>query len=102
MKQDIEKLKTAVTKLRADLMASNLALQAILTAMPLDDQKQALKALAQLSVMQEQFAEKTQTPAAQEQMKTVVQATDRLYQALQGAHKMRAATLNKGEGPSAG
>ena len=86
---EIDLIKTTIEKLRADLMATNMALQCVMTAMPPDAQQQALKALAQLSVMQEQSVAKTQAPEAQAAMRLVTQAVDRVYQGLQGAHKLR-------------
>lgn len=83
-------VKASIERLRADLMATNAALTAVLTSMPAEAQQQALKALAQMSVMQEQFAEQQQDPAQAAAMQQVLQATERLYQALQGAAKMRA------------
>lgn len=46
-------VKASIERLRADLMATNAALTAVLTSMPAEAQQQALKALAQMSVMQE-------------------------------------------------
>lgn len=86
---DVDLIKTTIERLRADLIATNSALIALLTSLPAETQRQALKALAELSVVREQHAEQSPDPEAQEAMELVHQATERLYQALQGAHKMR-------------
>lgn len=90
MNKDLEALRTSGQKLRADLMATNMALQCVLTVLSPEQQQQALAALAQLSVMQEQFAEKEPTPGARATMQLVREAVDRQYQGLQGASRMRA------------
>jgi hypothetical protein len=95
MNKEIENIKRTVEKLRADLMATNIALQCVMTSMPPDAQRQSLKAIAQLDVMQEQFVEQTQTPEVQELMQLVRQSVERLYQSLQGAHKMRMRKLGE-------
>lgn len=86
----MKEVEASIERLRADLMATNAALTAVLTSMPAESQQQALTALAQLSVMQEQFAEQQQDPAQAAAMRQVLKATERLYQGLQGAVKMRA------------
>lgn len=91
----LESLQASGERLRADLMATNMALQCVLTSMPPEAQRQALKALAQLSVMQEQFAAQQATPAAQASMQPVREAVERIYQGLQGAHKMRMSKLGE-------
>ena len=81
-------------KMRADLMATNMALQCVMTAMPPEQQRQALVALAELSVMQEQFAAKLPTPQERAAARPVLEAVERVYQGLQGAHKMRMPKLD--------
>jgi small-conductance mechanosensitive channel len=99
MKQDFDELLSSVKKLRAEHAATTMALQCLLTVLTPDQQRQTLKALAQLSVMREESAAKSPNPAAQEETQRVVQALDRLYQGLQGAHKLRMSKL--GEPPIA-
>lgn len=86
----MKEIQASIERLRADLMATNAALTAVLTSMPAEAQQQALTALAQMSVMQEQFAEQQQDPIQAEAMQQVLKATERLYQALQNAAKLRA------------
>jgi len=95
MGQELERLKSTVEKLRADLMATNMALQCVMTAMPPEAQQQALKGLAQLSVAQEQFAEQSADPDRQAAMQQVAQAVERQYQGLQGAYKSRMSKLQR-------
>lgn len=90
MKQDIATLKTAVTKLRADLMATNLTLAAMSSVLTAEQQRQTLKALAELSVMQEQTAEQAQMPEA---IQLLQQSIQRMYDSLDGTAKMREAKL---------
>lgn len=86
-----------IRQLRADLMATNSALLAVLTSMPLEQQQQALKAFAELSVMKEQTVEKLPTPEARASLRQVLASEERLYSAMQGAHKMRKAKLQPGD-----
>ena len=95
MKEDIALIKTTVERLRADLMANTMALQCVMTAMPPDAQRQTLKALAQLSVAREQSAARSTDPLVHTATEQVMQAVDRLYQGLQGAHKARMSQLTK-------
>lgn len=94
MNKDLEELRGSVQRLRADLMATNMALQCVLTCMTPDQQRQALTALAELSVLQEQFVAARPTPAEREAARPILQAVERQYQALQGAHKMRMAKVD--------
>jgi len=96
MKPDLEQLHEATRKLRADLAATNMALQCLLTVLSPDQQKQALAALAQLSVAREDFAAQIPSKAVQEAQQQIQQAVERLYQALQGAHRSRMSKLSEG------
>ena len=87
MNNDIEELKKYATKLRTDLTATNLLLLAMHGAMTPEQQQQVLKAVAALSVMQEQTAEQAQKPEA---IALLQQSIQRLYTALLGAQKLRA------------
>jgi hypothetical protein len=86
MQQDIAQIKTAITRLRADLMASNLAIAALTSVLTAEQRHQALQAMIELSVMQEQTAETAQKPDLIELLQPAVQ---RMYSNLQAAHKMR-------------
>ena len=91
MKNDIEAIKTAVTRLRADLMATNLTIDALSSVLTPEQQRQVLKALSELSVMQEQTAEKAQMP---EVIALLQQSIQRMYSSLEGTAKMRQAKLD--------
>ena len=97
MKTEIEDIKRDCEKLRLDLMASNLAHQALLSVLTPEQRDLALKAFAQLAVMQEQTAEKMQKP---ELVASMQAGHQRLYTALQGARTVRAAKL-QGTAPPA-
>lgn len=84
-----------IERLRADLIATNAALIAVLTSMPPDQQRQALTALAEISVRQEQACERAATPDAEQALQQVHAATGRLYEALQGAVQMRLRKLGE-------
>lgn len=88
MQEDTAALKASDQRLRADLMATNLALAAIASVLTNEQQHQVLKALAELRVMQEQsFAQ-----AGQESLLPLQQAANqRMYSNLQGTMKMRQA-----------
>ena len=92
---ELKAIIAAMEKLRADLIATNMAMQCVMTSMPPEAQQQTLKALAQLSVMQEQSAASQQNPETQAAMQLVQQAVQRQYQGLQGAHKLRMSKLQK-------
>ena len=98
MKEDMDLVKRTVEKLRADLMATNSVLMAIVTSMPAEQQRQALNAVAQMSAMKAQLVEKSQNPAERAMLQLVQASEERLYQAMQGAHKMRMQKL----GPDTG
>lgn len=89
MKQDhakqIDNLTERGRRLRVDLMATNLALTALMGVLPEEQRQRWLASLAQLSVAQEQTAEQAGSSAAIELLQPAVQ---RMYTALEGAHKM--------------
>lgn len=87
MKKDIEELKAYVTRLRADLMATNLVLSSIVGSLPAEQHQGVLRAIAQLSVMQEQSAAQSPTQAAA--LAPVQAAIQRHYDQLQGLYKLR-------------
>lgn len=86
MEKDIEELKQYVTKLRTDLTATNLVLTAAIGAMPPDQHRATLRAIAQLSVMQEQTAEQAQKPEA---IALLQASIGRMYSQLEGLLTMR-------------
>lgn len=85
MKEDIDTLKTAVERLRADLIATNLTLNCVFAAMPKSQQDLAMMKLAQLAVKQEDFAERSQNAAA---IAPIQAALERSYQGLQAMQKL--------------
>jgi hypothetical protein len=88
MKQDFDSIKESFEKLRLDLLATNLALQAISATLPAEQQRQMLAAFAALAVQQEQTAERMQLPDLVTRMQA---AHQRQYSALEGAQKMKEA-----------
>jgi len=96
MNEDIQRLAEKLDRLRCDLSATNSALTAVMCALPADQREQALKGLAQLSAMKADTYAQLPTPAAQAAAQQMTQAEDRLYQMLQGAHRMRLAKEQEG------
>lgn len=90
MKEELDKLKLSVERLRLDLMSSNLAIHAISSVLTSEQRPQVLKAFSELAVMQEQTAEKAQMP---EVVAAMQQAHQRHYSALQGVMAMRSAKV---------
>lgn len=87
MKNDIAELKAYVTKLRTDLTATNLVLSSIVGTLPPEQHLGVLRAIAQLSVMQEQSVGAPETQAAA--MQQLQQSIQRHHDQLQGLYKMR-------------
>jgi hypothetical protein len=87
MKQEIEELKAYSTRLRGDLMATNLVMSAIVGSLPPAQHLGVLRAIAQLSVMQEQTVGQSAKQA--EAMQPVQQSVQRLHDHLQGLYKLR-------------
>lgn len=87
MTQEIEELKTYATKLRTDLTATNLMISAIVGSMPPKQHLAVLKAIAQLSVMQEQTGAAAGAP--EEVLRSLQQSVQRQHDHLQGLYKMR-------------
>ena len=88
MNEELANINETIAKLRIDLMATNQVLLAMSSTLTPDQQRQTLQALAELSVMQEQTVEQAQRPEAI----TLLQASiQRMYSALDGVAKMRAA-----------
>ena len=87
MNEDIEELKAYATRLRADLMATNLVMSAIVGTLPPEQHLGVLRAIAQLSVMQEQTA--GLSPAQAAAMQPVQASVQRLHDHLQGLYKLR-------------
>lgn len=89
MKQDrakqIDNLTERGRRLRADLTATNLALTALMGALPQEQRQRWLASLAQLSAAQEQTAEQSGNT---ELIALLQPAVQRMYTALEGAHKM--------------
>ena len=86
MTTELQDIKKSFEKLRQDLMASNMALCALISVMPQGQQKQALAAFASLAVQQEQTFDKLQLPGLIAPMQA---AHQRLYTALDGSIKMK-------------
>jgi len=67
-------------------MATNLVMSAIVGSLPPEQHLGVLRAIAQLSVMQEQTAEQAQMPEAVALLQASIQ---RIYTHLEGLQKMR-------------
>lgn len=86
MKKDIEELKAYVTRLRADLAATNATLFAVIEAIPIQYQHKALLALAARSAGRQAHAEQLGIQGTSEAIRLVQAAEDRMYQELQKVH----------------
>ena len=94
MTKELEALRQSGQRLRADLMAANMTIGALASVLPPEQQQQLLKALAELSVLQEQTVEKAQM---QEHTAALQAALERQYQMMQGSIRMRQAKLQGGQ-----
>lgn len=83
--RQIENLTERATVLRVDLMATNLALSALMGALPSDQRRRWLACFAQLTAAQEQTAEQSGNTEAITLLQPAVQ---RMYSSLEGVHKM--------------
>jgi hypothetical protein len=86
MSKTLYQLEQSVIHLRADLTATNTALDCILSVMTVEQQKQCLSAMAQLFVAQEEVAETTQM---QEAVMLLREAADLRYQTMLVLHLAR-------------
>jgi hypothetical protein len=96
MKQDdnaISELRLAMLVLRADLAATNLALDAMTTTLTPDQMQQALETFAQLSAAQDETAETTQTPEVLQQAMHL--SVQRRYQRMQDVTQARLRRLQR-------
>lgn len=91
MEEKLNALADKLDRLRCDLSATNSALAAVMTALPAEAREQALKSLAELSVMKSETVDQLPTPAAQAAARQLLAAENRVYQLLQGTHRMRQA-----------
>ena len=89
--EDIQALEVKLDRLRCDLAATNMVLAAFMGALPSDQRQTVLQSLAQLSAMKAETFDQIPTPAAQAAARQMMEAEDRLYQSLQGLHRMRPA-----------
>lgn len=89
--KELEAMRQSGQRLRADLHATTAALCALASVLTPEQQSQLTKALAELSVMTEQSAEKIRMPEVTGQLQA---SQERLHQALMGAMKMRQAKLH--------
>lgn len=96
MQDDIQRLADKLDRLRCDLSATNSALMALMSALPAAQREAMLQGLAQLSVLKGETVEQLPTPAAQTAARQMLEAEDRLYQALQGAHRLRQSKEQQG------
>lgn len=94
MTTELEAMRQSGQRLRADLMAANLTIGAIASVLTTEQQAQLMKAMAELSVMTEQTAEKAQMP---EHIAALQSALERQYQAVQGSIRMRQAKQQSGQ-----
>jgi hypothetical protein len=86
MSKTLHQLEQSVTNLRADLTATNTALDCLLSVLTVEQQKQCLSAMAQLFVAQEEVA---QTSDMQEAALLLRDAADLRYQAMLVLHQAR-------------
>ena len=95
MTQSIRELESRVQQLRADLMATNLALHCTFSGLDPKMRESILKGFVELTTAQDGFAG-AQVP--QETQALLQQAMERQYKALQGAHLNRASREAKRQG----
>lgn len=77
-----------LARLRADLMATNTALLALMQTLPAPQRQAWLDQMAALSAQKADGVGSAPIPAMQAAMQQVQAAEQRLWQALQGAHRM--------------
>ena len=91
MNEELQRIADKLDRLRADLSATNSALAAVMTVLPADLREAALTHLASLSALKSSTFEQIPTPEARAGARLFLEAEDRVYQLLQGAHRMQAA-----------
>jgi hypothetical protein len=64
MSKTLHQLEQSITRLRADLTATNTALDCLLSVLTIDQQRQCLSGMAQLFEAQEEVAESEQMQEA--------------------------------------
>jgi hypothetical protein len=86
MSKTFYQLEQSITNLRADLTATNTALDCLLSVLTVEQQRQCLAAMAQLFVAQEEVA---QTTDMREAAMLLREAADLRYQAMLVLHQAR-------------
>jgi RecA/RadA recombinase len=84
-------LEQTITSLRADLMATNAAVLAVLRSMTPEQRERALEVFAQISAQRQVVVESIATPVQRQMLQEVQDAEERLHQAMVGAHKLQTA-----------
>jgi hypothetical protein len=87
MNSDSKNITAHVERLRADLIAANLVLSALIDSLPKEIHSALIEALPGLASMQDDVAERLQIPEAS--LSLVRQGVERHYQHLQGLYKLR-------------
>lgn len=88
MNEDIKTLSEKLDRLRCDLSASNQALCAMAAAMPPEQLQDVLTKMAMASARKQATFEQIPVPAMKAALQQLLEAEDRVYQALQGASKL--------------
>jgi len=83
MKQDIEELKSAWKRIRADLSATNTALISLVAVLTPDQQDRLLHSLGARSAERAAAAEKLPIPGAQESLRQIQESEERVYRQIQ-------------------
>ncbi|RZI82604.1 MAG: hypothetical protein EOP38_15435 [Rubrivivax sp.] len=81
-------MQLTINKLRADLIATNNAVHALLGALDATQRVEALKLFAQLHELQEQTVAQAPRPASPQATKRMREAHERMYTSLQSVHTM--------------
>lgn len=92
MPKNLHQLEQSITRLRADLTATNTALDCLLGVLTIEQQRQCLSAMAQLFVAQEEVADNAQM---QEATLLLRDAADRRYHTMLVLHKARLKSAGK-------
>lgn len=83
MNRDIEQLKAAWTRVRADLSATNTALISLVAVLTPDQQDRLLHSLGARSAERAAAAEQLTIPGAQESLRQIQESEERVYRQIQ-------------------
>lgn len=95
-----DEINARLDRLRADLAATNLAQAALMQTLPAAHREAWLKALAGLSALKADGGAPPPTPAMRTALRLAQEAEDRVYQGLQGAHRVQQAQERAAGGPA--